>query len=1114
MEDCKQTTTTQFATVPVQTGCKMPTPRTFNGEKYYGTDDVAKIIGVKRQTVSYWHNKGYFTADDRAHDGRYLYTVEHVEQLKSVYRPDWNQPAYLTHVDDNAFSQCIENLPDEIQSAHRFVKTGYKGNIKAAFGQWQMPENWQCWDEIDGYATFVACSDDDDGFVFYDFDHVLDAVTGKWKSDVAKSFFGFLHVDGSYCELSQSRTGLHLFAQLTPKKFPPFQGKIHFDDGSMLEVFYKKPRCCLVTGNLYQCRPGAPIVCGERADGQFLHVIEQARLDKEARNAKKNPQNQSNTVDNQRKELPPEIKALIGEINKAVTPETLKAKGYLKKSANGNFCCPWCGSGNGDNQTGAMFYYSLGEQSHFTCFSQKVFDKEHGGDIVDLLAQVWYGDKHGQNFFKAIKRAADEFGIEYDPKIFTPPENKSSAQIYSLKIKLNEIDKEIDDLDAEKIAALEKLRDVEKFDSKTVFADEVITAAAFARLTDQQAFSDFQREVKIYGDKHKAEKVNVTIWLSDVKDRAAELINRQKSLATRRNKVQAQINSLSFVGKNDLLKGITIPAEYNVTTERGIEKVTDGNVVTVCRRPIVVVEKIYSVDEKIFKLVLAFMTTTGTWVKIPPKEKAIVFNRNRIIDLANSDLPVTSSNAALVVDYLDAFNTLNENKLPLSYFVNRGGWLSVNGKDFFIDPRRETIIDTNGKKISVKVDKSRSEFAQHLKTVGNLDEWKKAYLLAKKAPVARLMVAAAVAPPLLKVLGERNFLLYIYAPTRAGKTTSLYLGTSAVGGKKINRSFDATKNGLAGAAADVNDYCFPVDEKQVADNRISEQLTALVYALGNGVGRTKLNRDSTLKEAKDWRTIAIATGETLLLPDNVTGGANTRLLTVKAPKEILSAADCKVISETIRENYGLAFPLVVEKILQTDRQKLRDMFDQMSAVFEAKYPEILPDHRRYMALLTLADAILNAALFGNEVTTPDGESILTSDDAIINAAKIFPLILTVAEVSDTPREKDFVRSFIGQNQNRFVGGLVDMDRMQAIYGKLKDDDGFTYVSAKALKDACKTEGFDYRKLVADLVADGFFKPADNVAKGHKTPLATVQKKIGAINMRCHRIPQVEFDDCE
>ena len=42
-------------------GVQMPTPRTFNGEKYYGTDDVAKIIGVTRQNVSYWQQRGYFT---------------------------------------------------------------------------------------------------------------------------------------------------------------------------------------------------------------------------------------------------------------------------------------------------------------------------------------------------------------------------------------------------------------------------------------------------------------------------------------------------------------------------------------------------------------------------------------------------------------------------------------------------------------------------------------------------------------------------------------------------------------------------------------------------------------------------------------------------------------------------------------------------------------------------------------------------------------------------------------------------------------------------------------------------------------------------------------------
>lgn len=67
------------------------------------------------------------------------------------------------------------------------------------------------------------------------------------------------------------------------------------------------------------------------------------------------------------------------------------------------------------------------------------------------------------------------------------------------------------------------------------------------------------------------------------------------------------------------------------------------------------------------------------------------------------------------------------------------------------------------------------------------------------------------------------------------------------------RSFDATKNGLAGAASDVNDFAFLIDEKQVADNRLKEQFDNIVYALANGIGRTKLNKDSNLKKLQDWR---------------------------------------------------------------------------------------------------------------------------------------------------------------------------------------------------------------------------------------------------------------------
>ena len=699
-----------------------------------------------------------------------------------------------------------------------------------------------------------------------------------------------------------------------------------------------------------------------------------------------------------------------------------------------------------------------------------------------------------ENGRKTIKATATDDG--------TAPDDDPIA---ALKAELREVNKAIVDFNAQKDAATKKLRDVETFDSETVFSEEVTTAAAFARLFDKQTFSDFRREVKNYGDKHKDEKVSVTDWLAEVKERAAEIDNRKTDLTTRRNEIQAEIDSLSFVQSLDVLKNFVIPSGYSVSAEYGIEKIEGEKSIPVCIRPVIITGKTYSVEDKIFKLNLAYMTASGKLETLDPVSAAIIANKNKLVDLAENGLPVTSSNATHLVDYLYNFSACNENTLPLTKCVNRCGWHKFDGKEYFIDPRRPCVIQDEDKNFSVKVDDVRSEFAKHLKKSGSLDEWKKIYKLAKKSPIARLSVAASVAPILLDVLGERNFLLYIYAPTRAGKTTALHLGASAVGSEKIIRSFDATKNGLAGAAADVNDYPFLIDEKQVADSRIREERNMIVYALANGIGRTKLNKDSTLKKRQDWRTIVIATGETVFLDDNVTGGANTRLLTIKTPKEILSAADCKIIRDTIKNNHGHALPLVIDKVIEIGRDKLCEMFAGMCDVFEAKFPEILPEYRRYMAVLTLADGLLNAALFGNTVTAPDGKIIMASDDAILNAAKIFPLIPTIEEISDTPREKDFVRGIINKNQNSFVGGNADVKHMKEFFGKLNDSDGFSYITAQFLKDACKHEGFDYRKLVSDLVADGFFTPSTKIPTGCKKPLDVVQKKIGETNARCYRI---------
>ena len=694
---------------------------------------------------------------------------------------------------------------------------------------------------------------------------------------------------------------------------------------------------------------------------------------------------------------------------------------------------------------------------------------------------------------------------ELHPEFDTGEKKKSSLD--KLKEGLRSVTKALAEFTIEKDKALEHLSGVETFDNETIFSEVIVTAAAFARLFDSKAFSSFKGSITLFNQKTKEKKTSVNDWLRAVKEKAGEIDARHKALLSRKNEIQTQISSLFFVAEHDLLKGLAFPIGYNVSAQNGITKIDGEKIITVCRRPIVITEKTYNIEDKILKLKLAHMNTTGKWKSIPAQSAAIIFNSRKLVDLAEQGLPVTSSNATALVDFLDAFNVQNETVFPMTYSVSRGGWYTFDDKDYFVDPRCELSVNKDDKKIRVKID-SQSQFVQALKQHGSLKAWKRAYKLVKKSPVARLIVAAAIAPILLKILGERNFLLYIYAPTRAGKTTALYLGASAVGSDKIIRSFDATKNGLAGAAADVNDYPFLIDEKQVADNRIKEQLDSLVYALANGIGRTKLNKDSTLRKTTDWRTIPIMTGETLLLPDNVTGGANTRLLTVAAPSVILDADTCKQIRNIIADNFGLAFPLVIDKISSIGKRTLREIYGKIVEFFADEYSNVLDEYRRYMAVLTLADALLNVVLSEEcEDTQEDFSALL--EDAKILAKEIFPLLPTNAEISDTVREREFVLGFITQNQSRFIGGNVPLERMQAFCGKL-DDSKFIYITVAALKKACAEEGFDYRKLVSDLVADGFFVPSDTVEKGYKNPRPTVKVWLAKSATNCYRFRTEHF----
>lgn len=698
--------------------------------------------------------------------------------------------------------------------------------------------------------------------------------------------------------------------------------------------------------------------------------------------------------------------------------------------------------------------------------------------------------------------------FQLHPELSNKQNNSTSraGEIDSLKARLREVNNALSDFDDKKNAALEKLRKLETFDSATVFLEEVITAAAFAKLFDKTSFTDLKQEIKRYGERNKDSKVSLVDWSGVIKDKADELTAKHEKLVSTMSAIQAKITALRFAEDNDVMNGFTIPERYSISSKFGVTKTEEKRIVTIALRPIIITGKIYNVEEKIFKLALSYQTQNGVWKKIPAQAASTVFNKGKIIDLADYGLPVASSNALPLVEYLQAFNVTNEDALPLTITVPRCGWYNFKGTDFFVDPRRPCVIQSEERKVEVLVDE-QSQFANTLCTVGSLDEWKRAYLIARKSPVARFIVAASVAPFLLKILGERNFLVYLYTKSRAGKTTALYLGASAVGNERMIKSFDATRNGLAGAVADVNDFAFLIDEKQSADTRLKEQFDMLTYSLANGLGRLRLNKNSTVREIKTWRTIAVMTGEAPMLNDNAMDGAFTRTLTIAAPKVILSSDDCRAIREIIALNNGHAFPLVVDKAFELGFDTLRSLNKNIAATFTQKFPDLLEEHNRYMALITVADVLLNAALFGNYVER-DGKTIKALDDAIISELEVFSLIPTVEEISSTQYAQEFILSFIARNQNRFMGSHFDFEKMPTIYGKFTID--FIFVDKNILHETLDNGGFDHRKVVADLIAAGFFLTSE--VKGRKKHCPTVPTSLGKVTVRCYKIRRVLFDE--
>lgn len=246
--------------------------------------------------------------------------------------------------------------------------------------------------------------------------------------------------------------------------------------------------------------------------------------------------------------------------------------------------------------------------------------------------------------------------------------------------------------------------------------------------------------------------------------------------------------------------------------------------------------------------------------------------------LANGGLSLSPSGRArnLLTAYLQSAET--EARVTC---VDRIGWHG----GVFVTPRRSF-----GGSVSEDYILQRTDVNDTLLTEsGSLEDWQ-THVAKRCKGNSRLMlsVCCALAGPLVSISGGESGGVHFYGLSSKGKSTTLMIGGSVLGGgaqKGFVQSWRNTLNGLEAIAEQHNDLTLFIDELAQINAHDAENTA---YMLGEGSGKGRMTKLIGSRKKPQWTLLYVSAGEITLadhaqsVGKKTKGGAEVRLLNVAA----------------------------------------------------------------------------------------------------------------------------------------------------------------------------------------------------------------------------------------
>lgn len=519
-----------------------------------------------------------------------------------------------------------------------------------------------------------------------------------------------------------------------------------------------------------------------------------------------------------------------------------------------------------------------------------------------------------------------------------------------------------------------------------------------------------------------------------------------------------------------------------IYSDAGISKIdqkTDQPVM-VCRTPIIITQRLRSLDTGEEKVEIAFKRD-GEWTKgIFPR--STIFTARGITQLADLGCTVTSENAKQVVSFLAALESANISNLRRADAASSFGWQPGHR---FIPGREQDIV--------LDVDPTQRGLVAAYSQQGDISGWIETMAPHRKRDKFRFILAAAFAAPLLRILKQRIFFVYNWGNSKAGKTAALKAALSAWGDpERLMVSFNATQVGLERTASFFCDLPLGIDERQLAGKN-QEGIEKTIYMIASGSGKIRGSKTGGLQATQQWRTVALATGEEPLSTETSQTGVSTRVLEIcGGPFE--SEVDASLMHQQAAMNCGWAGPAFIDALVGIDEMDVCRKFEEMAAYVRKVSEGKSGSHISGVAAVALADAMADTWIFKDrspkEPVVIGASKELTIDSSSWERAKqMAEAILREQMANDTgdvnENAVNYIRDWCLSNRNYF-GEKTN----GTCYGFFDDDEEAVNIFPAILSRELTSAGYSPRKTLRFMADVGLIRSSerkDHAGKDYQIP---------------------------